>query len=138
LAQNAALAPELNGRRQEENMNKGFTLIETMVASALLLFAVLSSTRILVTALDQTRKAALRFRLVETLDYFKNYLSSLPAASPELASGAHARQEREFRVAWRVEAAGDFLKKIRLEVAVARIALPLVFYRSRFIQEVGK
>ena len=119
-------------------MNKGFTLIETMVASALLLFAVLSSTRILVTALDQTRQAALRFRLVETLDYYKNHLSSLPAVSPELASGAHAHQEREFRVAWRIEAEGDFLKKIRLEVAAARISLPLVFYRSRFIQEVGK
>ncbi len=119
-------------------MNKGFTLIETMVASALLLFAVLSSTRILVTALDQTRKAALRFRQVEALDYYKNYLSSLPAVSPELAAGAHAREEREFRVAWRVEAAGDFLKKIRLEVAAARVSLPLVFYRSRFIQEVRK
>ena len=119
-------------------MNKGFTLVETMVASALLLFAVLSSTRILVTVLDQTRKAALRFRLVETLDYYKNYLSSLPGVSPELAVGDHARDEHEFRVAWRVDAAGDFLKKIRLEVAAARVSLPIVLYRSRFIQEVGK
>ena len=119
-------------------MNKGFTLIETLVAAALLLIAVLSSCRVLVAALSQTRQAALRFRLLEALDYYRNYLSSLPMASPELAAGAHARTEREFRVAWRVEEAGNFLKEIRLVVAASRCSLPLRLYRSRFIQEVRR
>ena len=125
-------------------MNKGFTLVETMVTATLLLIAILSSCRILVAALHQTRQAALRFRLVEALDYYKNYLSSLPLGSPELAVGAHGRAERELRIDWRVEAAptvpnegaGEFLKKVRLQVVFARGSLRLVFYRSQFIQEV--
>jgi prepilin-type N-terminal cleavage/methylation domain-containing protein len=122
--------------RQEENMNKGFTLIETLAALSLLLFAVLSSSRIMVAALAWTRQAGTRFRLVETLDYYKNYLSSLPLAAPELAAGDHGRNEGSLRVAWRVEAAGAFLKRVRLAVATARLTLQVVLYRSQFIQAV--
>jgi prepilin-type N-terminal cleavage/methylation domain-containing protein len=118
---------------QEENMNKGFTLIEVLVSMTLLLMAVLFSSRIMVAAMDQTRKSALRFRLVEALNYYKNYLSSLPMDSPELAEGAHARAEREFRVDWRVEEAGAFLKMVRLAIIRPPSRLALVLYRSRFI-----
>ncbi len=117
-------------------MNKGFTLVETMIAAMLLLVAVLSSCRILVAALDLTRQAALRFRMLAALDYYQNYLMSLSDASSELSAGAHAREEQEMRIAWRVEAAGAFLKKIRIRIAVAQVSLPLLVYRSRFVQEV--
>ncbi len=119
-------------------MNKGFTLIEVLVSLTLLLLAVLFSMRIMVTVLDQTRKSNLRFRLIETLDYYKNYLSSLSMASPELDQGHHGRKEGEFRVDWQVEAIGAFLKRIRLAVAVPHYSLPLVFYRSKFILEVSQ
>ena len=58
-------------------MNKGFTLIETMVAMCLVMLAVLFSARIIVFALEASRRSSLRFRLVETLDDYKNRLSSL-------------------------------------------------------------
>jgi prepilin-type N-terminal cleavage/methylation domain-containing protein len=49
---------------QEEKMNKGFTLIETLVALALLMSAVLFSARVMVFALAQSRQACLRFQLI--------------------------------------------------------------------------
>lgn len=119
-------------------MNKGFTLIEVLVSLTLLLLTILFSSRIMVSALDQTRKSAGRFRLVEALDYYRNYLSSLPMISPELAEGPHGRADREFQVDWQVEAAGVFLKRIRLAVAGFRCRLLLVLYRSKFIQEVAQ
>lgn len=117
-------------------MDKGFTLIETMAAFALLLLAALSSTRILVSALAWTRQAQERFRLVEKLDYYKNYLSSLPAEAADLAVGDHARREEGLTVEWRVEAADAFLQRVRLAAVAGRLSLSLVLYRSRLIQAV--
>ncbi|MBN2346865.1 MAG: prepilin-type N-terminal cleavage/methylation domain-containing protein [Candidatus Aminicenantes bacterium] len=119
-------------------MNNGFTLMETLVSMVLLLVAVLFSSRIIVSILGQTKQAGLRFRLVEQLDFYKNYLSSLGWEAPELTLGPHEKQEREFRIAWRVEAAGPFLKRIRLAVSWGPLVLPLVLQRSRFIGEVAR
>ena len=117
-------------------MNKGFTLIETLVSMSLVLLAVLFSARVTVFALTQARNSLLRFRLIEKLDYYKNYLSSLSQDAPELAEGEHSQENRECRVSWRVAAAGTFLKRIDLLTALPRYSLPLVFYKSKFIQEV--
>lgn len=117
-------------------MNKGFTLIETLAGFSLLMIAVLSSTRILVSTLAWTRQARERFRLVEALDYYKNYLSSLSAAAPEIEAGTHRRSEDGVRLEWRVEAAGACLQRVRLAAASGRLRLGLVLYRSRFIQAV--
>jgi prepilin-type N-terminal cleavage/methylation domain-containing protein len=119
-------------------MSKGFTLVETLVSLSLLLLAVLLSSRVIISALGQSRQATQRFRMVEMLDYYKNYLSSLSLAAPELAEGSHGRNEREFRVNWRVEAAGTFLKRVDLSVAGPQGSLTFVLFRSKFIQEVGK
>jgi hypothetical protein len=117
-------------------MNKGFTLIETLVSLSLLMLAVLSSSRIMVSALAWTRQAQARFRLVEELDHYKNYLSSLSFAATELVGGPHGRQDGEFRATWRVDDAGPFMKRVSLAVADSRQSLRLVLCRSRFIREV--
>lgn len=116
-------------------MRNGFTLVETMAAMVLLLFAVLSSSRILVASLGMTRHAARRFRMAEALDDARHRLNSLPPTAGELDVGVHRRQDGEFVVSWQVEARGDFLKRVRLEVSAAGASLGLVFHRSRFIQE---
>jgi prepilin-type N-terminal cleavage/methylation domain-containing protein len=126
----------MNGLFQEEKMNKGFTLIETLVSLALLMLAVLFSARITVFALDQSRHSSLRFRLIETCDYYKNYLSSLPFSSPDLVEGSHQQVGQKFTVTWRVELAEAELKRINLLVAGPNYSLPLAFYKSHFIQEV--
>lgn len=114
-------------------MNKGFTLIETLVSLSLLLLAVLFSTRILVAALGQTRSAAIRFRVLQRLDDYKNYLEALPLDAAELAAGAHSRQESELRVDWRVQDESTSLKRVRLRATARHYALALVLHRSRFI-----
>jgi len=117
-------------------MNKGFTLIETLLSLSLVMLAVLSSTRIMVSALAWTRQAQARFRLVEKLDYYKNYLSSLPMAAVELAPGTHDRRDGELRAQWRVEENGACLKRVRLAVGDSRLSLRLVVCRSQFIPAV--
>ena len=118
-------------------MNKGFTLIETMVSMSLIMLAVLFSARIIVFALEQSRRAVLRFRLVEKLDDYKNYLSSLSFAAPGLAAGEHGEENGGFRVSWRVQLITPFLKSVRLEAATPHYALPLFFYKSGYFPEVS-
>jgi Tfp pilus assembly protein PilV len=126
----------MNGFIQEDKMNKGFTLIETLVSLTLLILAVLFSARILVFSLAQSRQADLRFRLVETCDYYKNYLSSLSFSAPELADGGHRQVNQTLIVTWLVEAAEAGLKKIELLVAGPNHSQKIDFYKSNFIQEV--
>lgn len=118
-------------------MNKGFTLIETLVSLALLMLAVLFSARITAFALAQARQSSLRFRMIETVDYYKNYLSSLPFPAAELADGGHRQVCREFVVSWRVEPAAAGLKRIMLLAAGKQHSLAMAFLKSKFIQEVG-
>ena len=117
-------------------MNKGFTLIETLVSLALLLLAVLFSARVMFFALGQSRQADLRFRLVETAEYYKNHLSALPFSAPDLADGGHRQASRTFIVSWRVEPAAVGLKRVDLRVAGQNCAQAIVFFKSNFIQEV--
>ncbi len=117
-------------------MSKGFTLIETLVALTLLLGAVLSGARITFFALHQERQAGFRFRLLQTVDYYKHYLSSFSFRAPELGDGVHRRDDREFAVSWQVQTVASGLKRIRLLAAGAHHTLPVVFYKSDFIQEV--
>jgi prepilin-type N-terminal cleavage/methylation domain-containing protein len=117
-------------------MNKGFTLIETLVTLTLLLAAALLGARITCFALHQERQSAFRFRLMETADYHKQYLTSLPFLAPELGDGVHSRAGGEFAVSWRVQTVAAGLKRVRLLAAGARHSLTVFFYKSNFIQEV--
>jgi hypothetical protein len=126
----------MNGFIQENKMNKGFTLVETLISLALLMLAILFSARVIVFALNQSRQSSLRFRLIETVDYYKNYLSSLPFSAPAITEGSHRQDSQRFIVTWRVEPAETGLKKINLLVAGPNYSLPLAFYKSHFIQEV--
>ena len=119
-------------------MNKGFTLVETLVALTLVLLGVLFHARITAFALQQARQSGLRFRMLTTGDYYKNRLSSLSFSAPELADGTHRQPGRELIVSWRVETAAAGLKRVRLRVAAAQHALALDFFKSKFIQEVKK
>ncbi len=117
-------------------MQKGFTLIETMVSLALLVFVILAGARLLGAALVQTRGAAVRFRLAEAFDYHRHYLTSLAWNAAELAAGTYSRRDREVRITWCVEQVDPALKRVRLQAAIGRLALSLPLNRSRFILEV--
>ena len=119
-------------------MNKGFTLVETLVTLTLVMLGVLFNARITVFALQQARQSGLRFRMLTTGDDYKNHLASLSFSAPELADGAHRQPNRELTVSWRVETAEAGLKRVRLRVDAAQHAVALEFFKSKFIQEVKK
>lgn len=117
-------------------MNRGFTLIETMMTLAVVMLAVLSSARVLTAALAQTRGAALRFRLVDKLEFYKNYLLSRPFDGAELEAGRHEKAEAGVRIEWRVEDSSPTLKRLRLQAGAGGRSLSLALQRSRFLLEV--
>ncbi len=117
-------------------MNRGFTLIETMITLAVVMLAVLSDARVLTAALAQSRGAALRFRLADKLEFYKNDLLSRPFDAAELAAGAHEKSEDGVRVDWRVEDSSPALKRLRLQASAGGRSLSLALLRSRFLLEV--
>lgn len=114
-------------------MNRGFTLIESMITLAVVMLAVLSGARVLSAALTQTRGAALRFRLVDKLEFYKNYLLSRPFDAAELAAGRHEKAENGVRVDWRVADSSPTLKRLRLQAGSGGRSLKLALMRSRFL-----
>lgn len=117
-------------------MNKGFTLVETLVALTLLMLAVMFGARVTFFALHQARRAGLRFRMMEMGDHYKHYLCSLPFSAPELVDGVHAKAGRELTLNWRVGTAAAGLKQVKLQIVARHHSLALDFLKSRFIQEV--
>ena len=101
-------------------MNKGFTLIETLVSLTLLLLAVLFSARITVFALEQARQAARAFppdrngRLLQELPVFPAFCRARNSPTAQ-----HRQASREFKVSWRVKLDAPGLKRVRLRVAGA-------------------
>jgi prepilin-type N-terminal cleavage/methylation domain-containing protein len=125
----------LNPGRQEETMNRGFTLIETMITLAVVMLAVLANARVLTAALTQSRGAALRFRLVDKLEFYKNYLASRPFAAVELAAGGHEGAADGAAIEWRVRDSSPTLKWLRLRASSGGRSLSLAMLRSRFLPE---
>jgi prepilin-type N-terminal cleavage/methylation domain-containing protein len=117
-------------------MNRGFTLIETMITLAVAMLAVLANARVLTAALAQSRGAALRFRLVDKLEFYKNYLASRPFVAVELSAGRHERAADGAAIEWRVQDSSPTLKRLRLQVSAGGRSLRLALLRSRFLPEV--
>jgi prepilin-type N-terminal cleavage/methylation domain-containing protein len=116
-------------------MNRGFTLIETMITLAVVMLAVLANARVLTAALTQSRGAALRFRLADKLEFYKNVLLSRPFDASELAAGRHEQAADGVCVEWRVLDFSPTLKRLRLQASAGGRSLSQALLRSRFLLE---
>ncbi|MEW5902497.1 MAG: type II secretion system protein [Acidobacteriota bacterium] len=101
----------------------GFSLVETLISSALILFLIMSTAQLLVFSLAAKRKADFHFLAASYASAKLEYLKSRGLDSQELEPGPHEELISDvpsglpYRVEWRTEAAGENAKKIILSVS---------------------
>lgn len=118
-------------------MNKGFTLIETMIALVLVTMAMLFMAASLALSQSQYRMSIARFEINHRLENLKNRLLSLPFDSAESSVGAHSVQEGRAKIVWVVSASSPALKRIEGAAPGPPAKRTLVFFKSKFLLEVN-
>jgi prepilin-type N-terminal cleavage/methylation domain-containing protein len=100
---------------------EGFSLIELLISSSLILFLIAGAAQLLGLSLVAKRNADFHFRASRIAFSRLESLKSLPHDSEELKAGAHEElvidpsSPETYRIAWRVEDMDQSLKKVVLE-----------------------
>ncbi len=118
------------------NLNKGFSLVETMISLGLVLLALLFSTRAVGFSWLQSGAAQQRFQLQQSLEEGKNLLTALSFNAPELEPGSHSGQLGASRAEWQVTEAIAGIKEIRIEISGRNQRRSTNFLKSRLVEEV--
>ena len=100
---------------------KGFSLIELLISSSLILFLIAGTAQLLGLSLVAKRNADFHFRAARLASSRLELFKSLSHDSPELEAGTHEEviidpsSPESLRIAWRVEDLDKNLKKVVLE-----------------------
>jgi len=101
--------------------NTGFSLIELLISSSLILFLITGTAQLLGLSLAAKRNADFHFRAARLASSRLESLKSLAYDSPDLKTGVHEEviidpsAPETFRIAWRVEDVDQNLKKVILD-----------------------
>lgn len=102
---------------------KGFSLVEALFSSSLLLLLIIGTAQLLASSLAAKRRADFHFRASRCGSSKLEYLKSLPPQSSELTDGWHEELLLEkssgetYRAEWEVETLRGTAKKIRLKIS---------------------
>jgi prepilin-type N-terminal cleavage/methylation domain-containing protein len=100
---------------------KGFSLIELLISSTLILFLIAGTAQLLGLSLVAKRNADFHFRAARLASSRLEHLKSLPYDGPDLEAGGHMEDitdptsPESYRIAWRVEDLDQDLKKVVLD-----------------------
>jgi prepilin-type N-terminal cleavage/methylation domain-containing protein len=100
---------------------KGFSLIELLISSSLILFLITGTAQLLGLSLAAKRNADFHFRAARLASSRLEHLKSLPHDSADLEAGIHEEDiidpssPESYRMAWRVEDIDQDLKKVVLD-----------------------
>jgi prepilin-type N-terminal cleavage/methylation domain-containing protein len=100
---------------------KGFSLIELLISSTLILFLIAGTAQLLGLSLVAKRNADFHFRAARLASSRLEHLKSLPHDSADLKAGVHEEaindptSPESYRIAWRVEDLDQDLKKVVLD-----------------------
>jgi Tfp pilus assembly protein PilV len=106
----------------QKKRSRGFSLIEALISSSLILLLIIGTAQLLASSLAAKRRADFHFRASRCGSSKLEYLKSLPPQSPETTDGFHMELFTEessgetYRAEWEVETIGDAAKKIRLTI----------------------
>ena len=100
--------------------NPGFSLIELLISSSLILFLIAGTAQLLGLSLAAKRNADFHFRAARLASSRLEHLKSLPHDSADLEAGVHGEDitdpssPEKYRIAWQVEDLDQNLKKVVL------------------------
>ncbi len=100
---------------------RGFSLIELLISSSLILFLIAATAQLLGLSLAAKRNADFHFRAARLASSQLEHLKSLPHDSSDLTAGVHEEVINDpslletFQIAWRVEDLDQDLKKVVLD-----------------------
>lgn len=125
---------------KKETKDNGFTLIEVLISLLLVAAAIIATARIITFAFEEYRAAFTRYRMVQTIENFKNTLMTKPFDSSDLAYGSYSKNEDKFDLTWNIADLSQTLKKIKLSISYRggnisyRVGNKKVyFYKSKYI-----
>jgi Tfp pilus assembly protein PilV len=115
---------------------RGFTLVEIIVSWMLVLLSLLFICRVVVFAFDSFKKSRIRLHMSQKLESAKDLLLSKPFHSSDLEEGYTAVEEGLFKIDRKITDLSATLKRIRLSISYKTLTRQLIFYKSKYIQEV--
>ena len=101
--------------------NKGFSLIELLISSSLILFLISGTAQLLGLSAAAKRNAEFHFRAARLASSRLEHLKSLACDAADLKAGVHEEaiidpsSPEPYRIVWQVEDIDDNLKKVVLE-----------------------
>lgn len=107
----------------QKTKSRGFSLVEVLISSSLILLLIIGTAQLLATSLAAKRRGDFHFRAARFASSKWEYLKSLAPQSADLADGHHEDFVREefpaetLRLEWEVESPDETIKKIRLTVS---------------------
>jgi prepilin-type N-terminal cleavage/methylation domain-containing protein len=113
---------------------KGFSLIEVLVSTFIILLAVLLIGRALIFSLSMLKDSRERFSLQTLYSNYNNKLNSLPFDSIELSAGEYSHKHSCLTVKWKILDLSYSLKKISLRVFDKKREKTGYFYHSLLLK----
>jgi prepilin-type N-terminal cleavage/methylation domain-containing protein len=111
--------------RRKKMKKNGFSLIELLISSTLILFLITGTAQLLGLSVAAKRSAEFHFRAARLTSSRLESLKSHPYEGPDLEAGVHEEvladpsSKEQYRLAWSVEDLDENLKKVVLELASA-------------------
>jgi len=115
--------------------NRGFGLVEAMIALLLVLLAVLMGSRMMISAMQSLRKSRLNINLLLELESFKNKLLSTSFDADTWQTGNQQEEVKNYRLDWTVRVLSPSLKKADISIYYNTTGLKrrTFIYKSKFL-----
>jgi Tfp pilus assembly protein PilV len=118
---------------KKEMKSKGFSFIEVLFSLLLVSLVLISLVRLITFSLDEYRKSAKRYNMMQKMENCTNRLMAKDFDSTDLGEGDYQKNEEKIELTWKIESLSPTLKKIRLAVSYKIYKKKIYFYKSKFI-----
>jgi Tfp pilus assembly protein PilV len=116
------------------NRNAGYTMIETLISSVIILAALIFLLKIIIYSLHWQKQAYYRFHLEQTHQSLIQQLLATPFSSKELQEGQYSKKKDIFTLRWQIFHLDPGLKKITLKTSCRGIKRQSHIYRSKYLK----
>ena len=112
---------------------KGFTIVETMLSVLLIMIGIIQITTIISYSLKFTKKTKDLFLIDQKAEYIKNQLLSEPFLTTNLKAEEIKKNEKEYKIIFKIINKSDSLKEINLSIRKNNIGNKYFFIKSKYI-----